>query len=88
MRDMTEKTPASDDSMVAALLREREGYARAGKKDRVAEVDKQLGLRGYKSADDDARKSPPEGRSTRPQQKASEAVPGEKSAPAKGAKTD
>ncbi|MFJ8804197.1 hypothetical protein [Streptomyces sp. NPDC102487] len=44
---MTE-TPKTDDSMVAALLREREGYAnRKGMEDRVAAVDEQLRLRGY-----------------------------------------
>lgn len=39
--------PKTTDSMVAALLREREGYARAGRGDRVAQVDEQLALRGY-----------------------------------------
>ncbi|MEV0112350.1 hypothetical protein AB0H77_03700 [Streptomyces sp. NPDC050844] len=42
------QTPQTDDSMVAALLRERAGYAgRKGKEDRVEAVDEQLRLRGY-----------------------------------------
>lgn len=40
--------PESTDSMVAALLREREGLVQRGLKDRVAQVDEQLKLRGYK----------------------------------------
>lgn len=40
----------TDDSMIAALLRERAGYEQAGKKDRVALVDEQLRLHGYKPA--------------------------------------
>ncbi|MFF7521244.1 hypothetical protein [Streptomyces pseudovenezuelae] len=45
---MSDETPKTDDPMVAALLREREGYAgRKGKEDRVAAVDEQLQLRGY-----------------------------------------
>ncbi|MFI5995873.1 hypothetical protein ACIBAC_28985 [Streptomyces sp. NPDC051362] len=40
--------PKTEDSMVAALLREREGYAnRKGMEDRVTAVDEQLRLRGY-----------------------------------------
>lgn len=42
------ETPQAEDSMVAALLRERAGYAgRKGKEDRVEAVDEQLRLRGY-----------------------------------------
>lgn len=48
---------ASEDTMVAALLREREGYAQLGLDDRVAEVDEQLRLRGVK---------PPAGEKTEP----------------------
>lgn len=41
-------TPKTQDTMVAALLRERAGYAgRKGMDDRVAAVDEQLQLRGY-----------------------------------------
>lgn len=68
------KTPA-DDPMVAALLRERDAYARTGRTDRVPEVDRQLSLRGYKPADEDehgeagsddeTRSEPPKGRATR-----------------------
>jgi hypothetical protein len=39
--------PKTEDSMVAALLREREGLAQRGLTDRVGEVDEQLKLRGY-----------------------------------------
>lgn len=39
--------PQTEDPMVAALLRERVGYAARGMTDRVAQVDEQLGLRGY-----------------------------------------
>lgn len=42
-------TPQTEDPMIAALLREREGYVgREGKEDRVKAVDEQLALRGYK----------------------------------------
>ncbi len=41
-------TPKTEDPMVAALLRERDGYVgREGKEDRVKAVDEQLRLRGY-----------------------------------------
>jgi hypothetical protein len=39
--------PQTDDTMIAALLREREGLVQRGLKDRVAQVDEQLRLRGY-----------------------------------------
>lgn len=38
---------ATDDRMIAALLREREGYLRTGRKERAAQVDEQLALRGH-----------------------------------------
>jgi hypothetical protein len=38
--------PQTEDPMVAALLREREGYVQRGMDDRVAQVDEQLRLRG------------------------------------------
>lgn len=41
----------SQDPMVAALLREREGYARDGRADRVGEVDEALKARGYSARD-------------------------------------
>ncbi|QJS98909.1 hypothetical protein G9272_16920 [Streptomyces asoensis] len=41
-------TPQTEDTMVAALLRERAGYAgRKDMQDRVDAVDEQLRLRGY-----------------------------------------
>jgi hypothetical protein len=39
--------PLTEDPMVAALLREREGLVQRGLKERVAQVDEQLKLRGY-----------------------------------------
>lgn len=54
----------STDPMIAALLREREGYLRMGKTERVAAVDEQLALRGYTEAETDQ----PQGRSTPPKQ--------------------
>ncbi|MGW4476802.1 hypothetical protein ACWENQ_44725 [Nonomuraea sp. NPDC004354] len=41
------REPVSKDAMVAALLREREGYVQRGLAERVAEVDEQLKLRGH-----------------------------------------
>ncbi|TFE42497.1 hypothetical protein E3E14_25270 [Streptomyces sp. ICN441] len=37
----------TEDTMVAALLREREGLVQRGLDDRVAQVDEQLRLRGH-----------------------------------------
>lgn len=71
-----------NDKMIAALLRERAGLEQQGKADRVAEVDAQLEHYGYNKPDgaktdggdgkDDsktaARRQPPQGRSSKPQQ--------------------
>lgn len=38
------------EQMIAALLVEREGYVRFGKKDRVAAVDEELAKLGYETA--------------------------------------
>ena len=63
---MTE--PQTEDTMVAALLREREGLVQRGLDDRVAEVDEQLKLRGAephadgKPARATSRSTPPKGR--------------------------
>ena len=62
---------ATEDPMVAALLREREGYVGRGMDDRVAQVDEQLKLRGAepptdgKSAKPADRSTPPKGRRAR-----------------------
>lgn len=62
---------ATEDPMVAALLREREGYAGRGMDDRVAQVDEQLRLRGAeppadgKSSKPADRSTPPKGRRAR-----------------------
>ncbi|WP_432135152.1 hypothetical protein [Streptomyces sp. bgisy154] len=68
----------SDDPMVAALLREREGYVTRGLDDRVAQVDEQLRLRGVEppaptaSSGDTptSRSTPPKGRRTHGSEKA------------------
>lgn len=41
------KVAKSDDPMIAALLREREGYVQKGQKDRVKAVDDDLKRRGH-----------------------------------------
>jgi hypothetical protein len=51
----------SDDRMIAALLREREGYVRRGLDDRVAQVDEQLAHYGHQPEAED-RTTPPSGR--------------------------
>ena len=63
--------PQTEDPMVAALLREREGYVGRGMDDRVAQVDEQLALRGHKPPADEkagapaSRSTPPKGRRAR-----------------------
>lgn len=37
----------TEDTMIAALLRERDGLVQRGLPERVAEVDEQLAIRGY-----------------------------------------
>lgn len=39
--------PVTEDTMIAGLLREREGYLQRGMDDRVAQVDEQLRIRGH-----------------------------------------
>lgn len=63
----------TEDTIVAGLLREREGYVQLGQADRVALVDEQLKLRGYEPPQDStpapakrtSRSTPPKGRKTR-----------------------
>lgn len=68
--------PQTEDPMVAALLRERAGYAVHGMADRVDQVDEQLRLRGVEppAADSTAvaqsRSTPPKGRRARGTEKA------------------
>ncbi|MEE1763695.1 hypothetical protein [Streptomyces sp. SP18BB07] len=57
----------TEDPMVAALLREREGYVQRGMDDRVAQVDEQLKLRGHQAPA--AVKSEESSRSTPPKQR-------------------
>lgn len=62
------------DPMIAALLRERDGYIAQGKTDRVALVDEQLRLRGHETEPDSkpdpdagkAAEKPPRGRQAPP----------------------
>lgn len=61
--------PKTTDTMIAALLREREGYVSRGLEDRVAAVDEQLELRGHK-----VEEKAPGGRRARVQQKAEPAA--------------
>lgn len=64
---------ATEDPMVAALLREREGLTQSGLTDRIASVDEQLKLHGYEPPTDKksapaapaSRSAPPKGRKTR-----------------------
>lgn len=51
----------SNDPMIAALLREREGYVRFGKPDRIKAVDAELKRRGHK-AEKDPKATPPKER--------------------------
>ncbi|MFD7791026.1 hypothetical protein [Streptomyces sp. NPDC059759] len=44
---VTTEVPTADEAYAAALLREREGYLRRGREDRVADVDAELERLGY-----------------------------------------
>lgn len=60
----------TEDTMIAALLREREGLVQSGLTDRVAHVDEQLALHGHTppaGGDEPApsRSTPPKARRTR-----------------------
>lgn len=63
----------TEDPMIAALLREREGLVQRGRDERVAQVDEQLALRGYtpsaeepsESTEETSRSTPPKSRRTR-----------------------
>ncbi|MFE2323588.1 hypothetical protein ACFXD5_06640 [Streptomyces sp. NPDC059385] len=61
-------TQNEDRKMVAALLREREGYVRRGQDDRVRQVDEQLAYYGYEP--EQADETGPEGRATAPMETA------------------
>lgn len=71
--EATREKVAAADPMVAALLLERTGLARAGKKERVAQVDVELEKRGCPTAglpgaasEPVGRSEPPKGRQSRP----------------------
>ncbi|MFI9552642.1 hypothetical protein [Nonomuraea endophytica] len=55
----------SEDPMIAALLREREGYVVRGMEDRVAQVDEQLKLRGHEPAEETRTEAPKSRRAPR-----------------------
>lgn len=57
---------ASNERMVAALLRERAAYERVGRTDRVAAVNDSLKAHGYE--EEDPQRTPPQGRSAKPQE--------------------
>jgi hypothetical protein len=59
---------AKNQRMIAALLREREGYVRRGLDDRVRQVDEQLEHHGYSGAPDE--NDGPEGRASEPKRTA------------------
>lgn len=62
---------ARDEQYIEALLEERRGYVIFGREDRVAAVDEQLAIRGYKAAAEARAAAAPKstrGRGTKPQQ--------------------
>lgn len=63
------------DPMIAALLREREGYVVYGKTDRVKAVDAELARRGYKA---EPKKAPPKKRAAPKRQNAASSKPAAK----------
>lgn len=72
---------ASNDNMIAALLRERDGYVSRGLKDRVGQVDEQLEHLGYTGE-----ATTPKGRSEAPKQTADQGkAPAKKTAAKKTA---
>ena len=74
---------AKDERMIAALLREREGYKRRGLDDRVRQVDEQLQHYGHKPEPDES--DGPQGRTAPPQQTAAGKPPAKKAAAKKTA---
>lgn len=72
---------ASNDNMIAALLRERATYVTQGKTDRVRQVDQQLEYHGYEPEADQEKE--PQGRSEPPQQTADTGRPAAKKTAAK-----
>ncbi|MDX2692955.1 hypothetical protein [Streptomyces ipomoeae] len=72
---------AKNQTMIAALLREREGYIRRGLDERVRQVDEQLEHHGYEPSPDG--NDGPQGRTSTPKQTA--AAPAKKAAAKKPA---
>lgn len=67
-------TRKEDRKMIAALLREREGYDRRGEKDRVRQVDEQLAHYGYEPEQEPKEKAP-SGRTSSPAKTADASTP-------------
>jgi hypothetical protein len=64
---MTGEAQPLTEGDVAALLRERDAYARTGRPERADQVVAYLKSRGWQEpAAEDPRKQPPQGRSARP----------------------
>ncbi|MFD4569379.1 hypothetical protein ACFWOX_34080 [Streptomyces sp. NPDC058467] len=75
---------AKNKNMIAALLRERDGYNAQGKTDRVRQVDEQLEHYGYSPEPDE--EDGPQGRTQVPQQTADQGkTPAKKTAAKKTA---
>lgn len=67
----------TDDTIIAGLLRERDGYLRTGRADRAKLVEEQLELRGYDlegeaKAEASPAKEEPKGRTTQPRRTTAE----------------
>lgn len=74
-------TRKEDRNMIAALLREREGYERRGATDRVRQVDEQLQHYGYEPKPD-PKDQEPQGRTAPPAATADAGTPDPPAAPA------
>ncbi|MFI8278528.1 hypothetical protein ACIGBH_27380 [Streptomyces sp. NPDC085929] len=68
-------------TMIAALLREREAYVRRGQDDRVRQVDEQLAHHGYEPEQVDDSEGPQGRTSTDGQQQTADATPGKRGRP-------
>lgn len=68
-------------TMVAALLRERETYVRRGQDDRIRQVDEQLAHYGYEPEQAEASEGPQGRTSTDGLQQTADATPGKRGRP-------
>jgi hypothetical protein len=74
-------TQKEDRKMVAALLREREGYERRGETDRVRQVDDQLAHYGYEPETANENDGPQGRTSTDERQQTADATPAKRGRP-------